>query len=414
MKIEFDCVCGKHYSVKAEYAGKKAKCKKCGYSILVPHLDASEDEIGVEVVDVEVVNEEVAKEVVLSAVRAQNATVPDPEHVISGTYASNPGQVKISKLKYISSYPKWFWIWHGLLLVSIGLCFWSFGFIPFVLFFIAACWLFWKRVTTQFRSGCANPGQVVSIDPPLIAAFTNLSKGVYDTNIIKILSQPIKKLSTGVPTIGQKIATVALYEDNFPCGEHWSSFDPKPVACVTKNQQAISGVMSTFSAEDWREMDEALLQVPQPYQPGHYRIYSPEEFAPRHRPSGDEIKEIVRRGLHEQGSAFLFHKLDQEKLTTIGSFTPAAGVSSTWGIVSALGDECKEALVFSDVGIFYNFKETGSGRIGYEDVVGALSSNSGLEIMLRDRTRIHIPKTHFLSGLLGQLDMIFDQISGRI
>ena len=224
---------------------------------------------------------------------SRNETAPDPKHVVGDTYASNPGQVKVNKLKYASSYPKWFAIWHGLLLFTIGLCFWSLWFIPLVLLFVAACWLYWKRISIQFLSGCANPALIVSMDPPLIAAYTNLSKGAYDTNVIKITRQPIKKLSTGVATVGQKIATVALYRDRFQNGEHWSSFDPKPVACVTKDQNAINGVMSSFSSEDWNEIEEAILQVPKPYQPGHYRIYSREEFERKERPNGDEIKDIA-------------------------------------------------------------------------------------------------------------------------
>jgi len=426
MKIDFSCQsCGKAFSVSSELAGKKAKCKKCGQPLVVPH-PAQEEEILAAVIE----EDQLAPSLPIdqSVVSSANAglnnpshipqhVINNPQHAINGTVASNPGNIKISKLRYLRSYPTWFWIWHGLGLICALLCYFvSLLFIPLVLFFGFCCFLYWRRVTTQFRSGCANPAKVVSIDPPLVAAFTNLTKGALETNIIKIAKQPIKKFSTGMPTLGQKIATIALYENGFPESQHWSSFDPKPVNCVTGNDASINQVLSTFTQEDWQELEVGLAQVPQPFKPGHYRVYSPAEFQPRAIPSGDQIKQIVMSHLQDQDHVFLFQAIQQEMLTTIAQFVPHNALSHVWGIITEFGD-CSHAMVFSDVGVFYNFKDTGTGQFGYADIVGALSSDSGLEIMLRGGAqgrRIQFAYLDFRRPVLSRLDMLFDQISGRL
>jgi len=166
-----------------------------------------------------------------------------------------------------------------------------------------------------------------------------------------------------MPTLGQKIATIALYENGFPESQHWSSFDPKPVNCVTGNDASINQVLSTFTQEDWQELEVGL-----------------------------------------------------EMLTTIAQFVPHNALSHVWGIITEFGD-CSHAMVFSDVGVFYNFKDTGTGQFGYADIVGALSSDSGLEIMLRGGAqgrRIQFAYLDFRRPVLSRLDMLFDQISGRL
>ena len=48
--ISFSCTCGKKYNVEDKYAGKKAKCKKCGKVIVVPKNVNSEPQTNESVV----------------------------------------------------------------------------------------------------------------------------------------------------------------------------------------------------------------------------------------------------------------------------------------------------------------------------------------------------------------------------
>ena len=47
-------------------------------------------------------------------------------------------------------------------------------------------------------------------------------------------------------------------------------------------------------------------------------------------------------------------------------------------------------LTFVDEGFYYNFKDIGKGFVKFGDLVGALASNSGIEITLRDGKRIYL------------------------
>jgi len=131
--------------------------------------------------------------------------------------------------------------------------------------------LYWLRVCEHFRSGCANPGMVVSLNPMLIAVHTDLTKGYGSYPAIKIFRKNLSTIAGQVPQVGSRVATVALYSpgmnENSP---HWANFDPRPVDCATENIAVIHGVMSTFSFEDWQELSHAVSQMRQPFRCGLY------------------------------------------------------------------------------------------------------------------------------------------------
>ncbi|MEZ6190909.1 MAG: zinc ribbon domain-containing protein [Phycisphaerales bacterium] len=45
MAIEFSCQCGKQIKVSEKFAGRRAKCPGCGEPVVIPSLDAPDDEI---------------------------------------------------------------------------------------------------------------------------------------------------------------------------------------------------------------------------------------------------------------------------------------------------------------------------------------------------------------------------------
>lgn len=130
MKIQVACEsCNKSYSVKPELAGRRVKCKQCGHQFRIPESDPEV----VPVIDVEPLPDRstsapsatAASPIVPVATPAnvpgsgaleknvmnafpQNATErgfdhanpPNLNHMLGGTMASNPGNVKVSKLRY--------------------------------------------------------------------------------------------------------------------------------------------------------------------------------------------------------------------------------------------------------------------------------------------------------------------------
>ena len=120
--------------------------------------------------------------------------------------------------------------------------------------------------------------------------------------------------------------------------------------------------------------------------------------------------------LAELDQTHLFREITHERLATIAPFVPAEAVKLTWGIVDAAGGESKESFVFTDHGIFYNFDGTGSGRIEYANLIGALSTETGLELMVRGGShgqRIFIDSSNLSRRVLGKIDAVFDAIAGR-
>ena len=345
----------------------------------------------------------------------QQGGAPDPRHRLGDTFASNPGEVKVNKLKYLTSYPVWFWVWHG------GLAF-GLAMIPLqmivgiviALFFAFCVWFYWGRIKTHFDSGCANPAQVVSLDPPLIAAHTDLTKGGYPTPVIKVVEQPIDKHAGPPLKVGQLIPTVALYEDRFDEGPHWSTFDPKPVGCVTNDENVVERVRASFDQEDLAEMRHGLAQIPNPPIEGHYRIYKAEDFQRPFSKSPLEIKNIVFAYLQGASYVKVADEIELEARTNAENYVPAQALAQLWAQVELMKGAAngKNGVCLTGFGIYYQFPGGPRGQISYQDIVGALSSNSGIEITLRTGARIYFEDKYFLTRTVQQFDLMLNEISG--
>jgi hypothetical protein len=89
--------------------------------------------------------------------------------------------------------------------------------------------------------------------------------------VIKILNQPLDKMTGGPPKPGKPLAAVALYEGNLG-SDHWSNFSPVVVNCVSTNAAAIERVRQSIEDEEWLALKKGLAQVPRPLRPGLYRV----------------------------------------------------------------------------------------------------------------------------------------------
>lgn len=190
------------------------------------------------------------------------------------TVATNPGQIDANLFCWFRHRPIWPILWAGTLIGSIVLTFlvhWLFGLL--VLFFVVANLFYWTRIKEQFRSGCACPGMVVSLNPTLIAVATDLSQGIGQFPAIKIVKMSLSNVAGQLVQIGTRVPTVAGYQKSIDASlPHWSDFYPEPVDFVTDDPDEVARVLASFSNDDWRELDDWLKQVPQPYQRGLYFI----------------------------------------------------------------------------------------------------------------------------------------------
>lgn len=225
-----------------------------------------------------------------------------PLIVDGSTYASSPGNLHVDYFYWIRSFPSKPIQLILPLTILVALAFftnWIFGFaffgilrkgkslhlLPSALFGIAVFNIFFGigifqflkqliflaiRIREQFLYGCVNPGIVVTSKPPLIAVFTDLTTGKAPHHAIKILPQPLQWMKNGVPPVGTRLATVALYEGNLHKG-YWDDFYPIVVDCVTGNQTDTQRVLQSIPDWEWEQL-EAGLGYLRTTKPGLYTI----------------------------------------------------------------------------------------------------------------------------------------------
>jgi len=167
--------------------------------------------------------------------------------VDSNTVASHPGDLEISPIRWLAYRPFWPMIWASLLILSI--------------FF---------ALKEQFLVGCSNPAKVVSLNPMMVAAYTNLrcSFDAPHCYSIKIIKGKLPKKQSGTYQVGDRVLTVSLYSGALD-KDRWLTFDPIPAILVSGDEAALDNIKNGLG-EEWERLDHWLGKVPQPYEPGLY------------------------------------------------------------------------------------------------------------------------------------------------
>lgn len=179
--------------------------------------------------------------------------------VDSNSEAASPGQIEISKSKYLD-YAKL----NGIERIKYNLLFSLSS--DFLFKWLGANKLVFDYIKKkeQFRYGCINPTIVVDKSKGLIATFTNLSSNGYDiVPVVKISKEPLELIRNIEVLDGQKLPTVALYlrntEDEF--ARAWVDFTPKIVNCFTDDLTVCNEVLSRVSSKAWECLELGLVQV---------------------------------------------------------------------------------------------------------------------------------------------------------
>jgi hypothetical protein len=133
---------------------------------------------------------------------------------------------------------------------------------------LAANAFYWTRIKEHFQSGDSNGGIVVSVDPPLLAVSSDLTKfsGYYP--VIKIIPYQTNKDIE----IGDRVGTVALYTESSGEQDCWEDFDPIPIDCATEDTAAIDRVLKSYPDEQWAAIERGVSELSKPYHPGLYRV----------------------------------------------------------------------------------------------------------------------------------------------
>lgn len=218
------------------------------------------------------------------------------------THASNPGGLRVNYLYWLRSFPSepialiipliiltgfaflinyvFLWSCFDVLLLGKG---WSS--LPPALFGIAVMdAIFWftiaplrdrliflvVHIREWFLHGCINPAIVVCTNPPLVAVCTDLSTGKIQHHAIKILPQPLRWMKNGVPPVGTRLASVALYQGSLQKNS-WEDFHPIVVDCVTGNRADIKRVFQSINEAEWQTLEVGINYL-RTKKPGLYSI----------------------------------------------------------------------------------------------------------------------------------------------
>ncbi|MEN8148721.1 MAG: hypothetical protein ABFS86_02790 [Planctomycetota bacterium] len=330
--------------------------------------------------------------------------------------ADLPGRIRVNLFRFARAFPHRVQWWFVTLAVIGALAWFVHG-----TFLVAAVpvliWMrrHWRNLRGHFLSGCLNAAKVVSLDPPLVAASTDLDVNEDSSSpcpVLRILPQPLGLMVPGDPEIGRRAATVSLYGWTIGDRDHWSTFHPFLVDVATGNAEKIRESIDRLDDEDWADLEFALAQVPQPYTPGLYRIYEPLERPLPAEPTPEEIEKKLNRHVARRQDRLGWHpkgQIDAESMqTALGTWAAGARAEDAIALIDHLGgDRGKSGFLVTSDGIWYGLRDVGDGFFPWREFRGTHLSPDALEITLTTGTRLHLTLDHFLPEAREGLDLFF-------
>ena len=150
------------------------------------------------------------------------------------------------------------------------------GFLWLVLVCVFLLWRYWNVVRHRFRHGNANPGRVVSVEPPLVAVWTdldNVGKEEVVAPVVKVLRYPLKTVLGQPLAWGQAVPTASSYSGSEKA-EAWTDFEPLFLEEGCGDVEILNGVLERIPAWLWAELDGAVqrLTAEGNLKPGLWRV----------------------------------------------------------------------------------------------------------------------------------------------
>lgn len=406
MPINVRCTCGATYRVKDELEGKLMRCKSCDAKVRITKDGSAKP--------AQQARSEVLPEPSLQTPEEERRIQRELRRSQESTHtaASNPGMFRVSLLHYSRAYPKWPLVWFGGLVLSLLLCIVSLWFTISAAFFAFATWFYFNSVKSQFVAGCVNPGIIVSLQPPLVAVYTDLTKGGSEFPVVKIQQHPIHRMCTGPAEKGQKVTTVAFYESMEEELEHWTDFRPRLTACATGDRRIVQKQLQSIETEDWAHLKAAISQVPKPLTPGLYRYYPDEALDRDFDLESDDIAGLIEN-LMEDVKNSLMISAGQRMPTEAKTYIPGDARNDILVVVTSaqISADEDQGIALSEFGAYYHLTEIGKGQFTWDELAGAFLARGVLELTFTDGERLEIPDSHFLSQTQVRLEILMDTIS---
>lgn len=150
----------------------------------------------------------------------------------------------------------WSWLWLGFLLVPVAI---------YVLFY---------GNSRLSRLGACCPAKVVSLDPPRLAIFSDMSMrpdASHPAIIVKAFNP--SKISGSPVRFGERLAVAAFYEpgDEQLPEERWKTLSViEPIRAMTSDEHDIRRTLASIEADEWEQLEAGAI-CSQP--PHDERIY---------------------------------------------------------------------------------------------------------------------------------------------
>lgn len=265
MNVKIQCSCGQKFAFDVEPANGQmpwqVNCPGCG----TDQTNAA--------------NEIIAREL-NAPPRLKLPNQPEPPRIAAepglvgryGTVASNAARLRVNWAKANATRPAALVLSIVLILFGLMVCCtlkpaWV------GLIFIVTAIIVWRRhyreVRQKFYAGDVCPGIVLS--DKLVAVMTDLRTGAAVRPCIKVMRYPLSKMTEGLPAVGSRVATVALYRGPARDGA-WQDFWPEVIGCWVRDENEIQRVTHSITELEWRNLDALLERIPK-LEPGLYKMW---------------------------------------------------------------------------------------------------------------------------------------------
>jgi len=329
-------------------------------------------------------------------------------------HAAFPGMVRVNFLRYFRMFPKAMLVVLLLVLVPAALVYVHWGFGILLLAGLGANYVYLRGLKIRLLGGCINPGAIISLDPPLIAAATDLSRsGSEDCPVVKILPHPVAKMTDGEGRMGQRIGTIATYAEGWAeGGTHWNDFDPISTNCATSDQDEIARVVGSITPDRWEPLRVGLRQI-KSAEVGLYRVYMTLPKALPDQVLCDRLPDLVANILPhnpEKGCYLAREGIPPKAWSQVQPYAAAIDPSRTLAFIgSSRGNNY--GVVLSLDGVCLHAPTVPPMQFRYRDLVGALYGYFKFELTFRNAPRVRF-KDKWVDAAPWELETILNWASG--
>jgi hypothetical protein len=407
MGIRFSCDCGKSYEVDDSHAGKLMRCNACQQNVRIPSStpnssplseslppsdDSSLTSVSEEIRDLmaSIVPKPLTRNPIPYSPEAQSLqAIHHRKESDQGFAAANPGLLRVDLLKYFQNFPYPLMLRSGLLLVALAISLLSWLGIPLIVFSGYLIYLHVQWVKEKFISGCICPGKILSVSPPVVAVFADLSIGEGTCKVIRLMEQPLHRLDPSRARPG-RVSAICNFLGMYPgLSDHWFMPLPTIPELVSGNEKELQRIFESIPDPLWQQLDAGLRQLPPKPELRTYRII-PLGFRPRLKFSSAMELSAICRNFLPQVDGKIEAEVTSEILAKATKFLkPPPDPASVVAVVESLG--AGAIIKLGGVTFFFRDESKKPISIPWTSIKVAYTSMEYMEIITTANERILVP-----------------------